>query len=58
MKTDWTEKNYLEVRQIGKIQSKIDKRLVRQTMEGLKWLMFYKKTKRAYLKYTKDKFDR
>ena len=53
MKADWTEKSYGENYQIAKLEAKVDKRLVKQSMMGLKWLMFYKKTKRAYLKFKK-----
>jgi hypothetical protein len=36
----------------------MNENLKKITIKGLKWLMFYKKTKRAYLKYKKEKFER
>ena len=35
----------------------MESRLKATTIKGLKWLMFYKRTKRRYLKHTKDKFN-
>lgn len=32
---------------------KYNERLLQTVVKGLKWLMYYKKTKRAYLKYKK-----
>ena len=53
MKTDWTDKKYLDRYKFDIMDKKINDRLVKTAMKGLKWLMFYKKTKRSFLKYKK-----
>ena len=47
-----------EESKIKPLQEKIEQRVVVTAMKGLKWLMFYKRTKRAYLKHKKEKFER
>lgn len=36
----------------------INDRLLKTAIKGFKWLMFYKNTKRSYLKFKKEKFER
>lgn len=52
-KTELTEKIYLENYQIEPMNKKINERIVRTAINGWKWLMHYKRTKRSYLKYKK-----
>lgn len=52
-KTEITERIYIERFKINPFMQKYNERLLKKSMNGLKWLMFYKKTKRAYLKFKK-----
>lgn len=52
-KTELTEKKYVERYAIEPMKWKNKERYLRLAMKSFKWLMFYKKTKRAYLKYKK-----
>ena len=56
LKNEWSMNKYLQRYKVDRMQNKINDRIVRVAIKGLKWLMFYKKTKRAYLKYKKEKF--
>lgn len=44
-------------RKIRPLQQKREQALVRDMMNRWKWLIYYKRTKRAYLKYTKQKYE-
>ena len=52
-KTEVTEKLYEQRYKIKPMKEIMNEKLKKIVIKGLKWLMFYKKTKRAYLKYKK-----
>lgn len=52
-KTEVTEKLYEQRYKIKPMKEIMNENLKKIVIKGLKWLMFYKKTKRAYLKYKK-----